>query len=309
MRVPWSCKNGSRKNRVERHHWTFNVHWMWNLMEFDEAHEHFSCKSTDQRTTIKGAPLLDLLCAMVLRWKEVKWKEVNKMLVGLEIHSLSSVSDIVFLEILNMTQQTPTGIPPTSTSTMRENQPPPDNPDDQNTSNNTSEQVSDPNPHASTRIDVVEASPTAGLASNTDSQVPTKTKNGQKKGGKRGNPGVFLNHHLAFLEKSSAAYLSKQTHTEKTLWLVDFRQTWFEQFPWHLGQQPAEFAVLDTESTVESADGGSSGSAALSEEELSDLRQRRKLAMERVQADGLRVCVFIFLCLALFILIQLFSSN
>ncbi|KAE9394158.1 hypothetical protein BT96DRAFT_998792 [Gymnopus androsaceus JB14] len=114
-----------------------------------------------------------------------------------------------------------------------------------------------------------------------------KKKKKENKGGKRGNPGVFLGKHQVFLEQHTAEYLKQKTRPAKTLWLTGFRKTWFNMFPWHLDEQPAEFTGLNDEPTVESAGGEPVVSTTLSEEERKELMKREKLEKDKVQAAGI----------------------
>lgn len=130
-----------------------------------------------------------------------------------------------------------------------------------------------------------------GLASNVG--TGSKGTRNRNKGGKRGNPGTFHGEHLIFLQKHVDTYLELDSRLKKTQWLTAFRETWFAKFPWHLGQQPVEFAPLNEveKSVDESASGDATASVTLSEEARKDLEKRQKLAMDVVQAVGQEVSV------------------
>lgn len=60
----------------------------------------------------------------------------------------------------------------------------------------------------------------------------------------RGNKGNFSGEHLVFLRKHLPEYQACKKRSEKTSWLKAFIDKWFIRYPWHLSEEPAQFAIL-----------------------------------------------------------------
>ncbi|KAE9387447.1 hypothetical protein BT96DRAFT_948350 [Gymnopus androsaceus JB14] len=60
----------------------------------------------------------------------------------------------------------------------------------------------------------------------------------------RGNKGNFSGEHLVFLRKHLPEYQACKKRSEKTRWLKAFIDKWFIHYPWHLSEEPAQFAIL-----------------------------------------------------------------
>ncbi|KAE9396307.1 hypothetical protein BT96DRAFT_941741 [Gymnopus androsaceus JB14] len=211
-------------------------------------------------------------------------KDVNKMVIFLFLGIYLPSSNLAFLtHEITFNMSLHTGIPPTLST--RKSQPPAN-------MQNPPGKDSDPKSHPTMCTDAVgdaEAPPAAEMDLDADSRVSTvgRKKKKENKGGKRGNSGVFMRVHQTFLKKHAAKDLKQATRLVRVLWLTGFRKTWFNKFPWHLGQQPAKFAALNDEPTIESADREPGVSTTLSEEEHRELMKHEKLAKNRVQAAGI----------------------
>ncbi|KAE9404162.1 hypothetical protein BT96DRAFT_989644 [Gymnopus androsaceus JB14] len=62
---------------------------------------------------------------------------------------------------------------------------------------------------------------------------------------KRGSSGAFKGAHLRYLQKHLPDYGKIKKQAKKSAWLAKFTKQWTDKFPWHTGEEPAEFAPLN----------------------------------------------------------------
>lgn len=79
----------------------------------------------------------------------------------------------------------------------------------------------------------------------------------------RGNPGNFAGKHLEYLQKHASKYTEHEKRSQKTAWLNSFIEKWFILFPWHLSEEPKDWAVLSASlSTAQASTSGNEGSSS-----------------------------------------------
>ncbi|KAE9402148.1 hypothetical protein BT96DRAFT_937441 [Gymnopus androsaceus JB14] len=142
------------------------------------------------------------------RTKPIGCKDVNKMVIFLVLGIYLPSSNLAFLtHEITFNMSLHTGIPPTLSTCKSQ---PPAN------MQNPPGKDSDPKSHPTMCTDAVgdaEAPPAAEMDLDADSRVSTvgRKKNKENKGGKWGNPGVFMGVHQTFLKKHAAKDLKQAT--------------------------------------------------------------------------------------------------
>lgn len=96
---------------------------------------------------------------------------------------------------------------------------------------------------------------------------------------KRGNQSVFHGEQKEYLQQRAPEYLALQTRVERTAWLTGLIEEWFSKWPWHRGNEPEEFQVLNTPSDCQT----------LTPEEFRNLKDRRKTVHDAVVKLGQEV--------------------
>lgn len=88
-----------------------------------------------------------------------------------------------------------------------------------------------------------------GDVDQTVSSIKSDTLTMQRK--HRGNQGNFHGEHLEFLQERLEEFAKLDDGHSKTTWLSNFHKIWASKYPWHLGEEPEKFAILnDPDATV-----------------------------------------------------------
>lgn len=64
-------------------------------------------------------------------------------------------------------------------------------------------------------------------------------------GKKRGNPGIFQGPQLEYLQSYADEYCNIKGKNQMQEFWMRLLPNYFERFPWHLGEEPAEFSQID----------------------------------------------------------------
>lgn len=116
------------------------------------------------------------------------------------------------------------------------------------------------------------------------SAASTKVKKGRSSGKKRGNRGVFQGEYKEYLLQRAPEYLALTGRNERTPWLTGLVEDWFTKYPWHLGSEPEEFRVLNSPDASQS----------LTQDEIKELKERRKAARDSVVKLGQEVSFYCY---------------
>ncbi|KAJ3966068.1 hypothetical protein EV361DRAFT_601642 [Lentinula raphanica] len=141
----------------------------------------------------------------------------------------------------------------------------------------TNDSTSSPQPQPPSNVVENSTGPTSPSSSSlqpsaTPAAESSATQTTTKK--KRGNQGKIRGPQLTFLQSKIDAYLALVAKNERSKWIVSIIHEYFQAFPWHMGTEPAEFAIL--------RDAG----ASLSSQERQELENARDEALCKTVKQG-----------------------
>lgn len=89
------------------------------------------------------------------------------------------------------------------------------------------------------------------FSSATDDPVPTKhgakCNRKESEGNKKGNAGMFRDPQLKFFQNYGPDHCTISTKEEMQSFWAKVIPTYFKEFPWHLGKEPAELQTIPGE--------------------------------------------------------------